>query len=104
MHWTHALSTVVAEAMLESTVDPEAWKLELERVAPLLRFKAPLGAKEWRTHLEQTHKHITVVNELWPVLSTQISKIGQNMSNIAERISSKERHINETFKQIGSKF
>ena len=79
--------------VLESQVDPAEWKLELERVTPMLRFKSALAFKEWMSHLEQTRKHIQVVNENWPQLAKHLHKIGRDMSDIAERISSKERHI-----------
>ena len=43
-------------AMIESNIDPQEWKLELERVAPQLRTMVIADSKDWRSHLERA-KH-----------------------------------------------
>lgn len=43
--------------VLQSSIDPVAWKTEVERVAPRLKIKPTFSGKEWRSHLEQTKKH-----------------------------------------------
>lgn len=40
--------------ILESTIDPNAWKVEVENVAPMLKMRIESDNKEWRTHLETT--------------------------------------------------
>ena len=51
--------------MLEATVDPIAWRTELERVAPRLKIAHTMSGKEWRAHLEQTQKHEKVRASCW---------------------------------------
>lgn len=46
--------------IMQATVDPYAWKTEVERVAPRLKVKANYSGKEWRSHLEQTKGHESV--------------------------------------------
>ena len=41
-------------------MDPNLWKLELERVAPKLRILLNADAKDWRSHLEEVHDHSKV--------------------------------------------
>lgn len=44
--------------IIVATVDPLAWKAELERVGPKLKAKGkPDTGKEWRAHIEQNQKH-----------------------------------------------
>lgn len=43
-----------------SKVDPTAWRLEVERVAPRLRITLNANAKDWRSHLEEVQAHSKV--------------------------------------------
>lgn len=43
-----------------SKVDPTAWRLEVERVAPRLRITLNANAKDWRSHLEEVQSHSKV--------------------------------------------
>ena len=68
-------------SLLKASVDPNEWKLELERVGASLKFKTPPGAKEWQTHLEQAQKHERRVQEGWtsPGVSGQLQKLGDSL-------------------------
>ena len=41
-------------------IDPTAWRLEVERVAPKLRITLNADAKDWRSHLEEVQQHSKV--------------------------------------------
>lgn len=41
----------------ESTIDPAQWRLEIERVAPLLKVHIVVDHKDWRNHLEQMKQY-----------------------------------------------
>ena len=43
--------------MLESNIDPQAWALEIERVAMRLKNTNKSFAAEWRNHLNQTREY-----------------------------------------------
>ena len=43
--------------ILEAKGDVDAWKLEVERVAPSLKVTVKLEARDWRSHLEQIHAY-----------------------------------------------
>lgn len=40
--------------VLISEIDVDEWKLECERVAPLLKYSVKEHQREWRSHLEQS--------------------------------------------------
>lgn len=92
------------QEILEATVDPIEWKLELERVQHRLRFKAQPASKEWRTHIEQSQKHEKSLNEYFPDAKVALEKIGKELRTAVDRISSKERHINKEFDHLGGEF
>ena len=43
-------------------VDPTAWKMELEKVAPRLRILLSADTKDWRTNLEEVNNNSKVWN------------------------------------------
>lgn len=47
-------------------VDPVAWKLEVERVAPKLRVAVAPDMRDWRQHLEAAHTHMGTLQAAWP--------------------------------------
>eukprot|EP00026_Physarum_polycephalum_P009077 Phypoly_transcript_09188.p1 GENE.Phypoly_transcript_09188~~Phypoly_transcript_09188.p1 ORF type:complete len:213 (+),score=43.89 Phypoly_transcript_09188:31-639(+) len=44
-------------AVQESTVDPAQWRIEVERVTPMLKVHVVVDHKDWRTHLEQMQEY-----------------------------------------------
>jgi estrogen-related receptor beta like 1 len=91
--------------VMEATVDPAEWRIELERVAPLLRFAAnPHATKEWRAHLEQSVRHDKELKEGLPAVRTQLQKLGRHLRKSVERIEQKEEHINKEFDHLGADF
>lgn len=45
------------DSVMESTTDAAEWKLEVERVLPLLKVHIRTDNKDWRTHYEQMQQH-----------------------------------------------
>jgi estrogen-related receptor beta like 1 len=90
--------------MLEGKVDPAEWKLELERVGPKLRFKANAVSEEWRTHIEQSQKHESQIQDSFPDAKIALDKIGKELRSAIDRISAKELTINKDFDSLGLEF
>jgi hypothetical protein len=44
-------------AVIESNIDPHEWKIECERVGPLLKVKDVDKEKGWRTHIDGVLKY-----------------------------------------------
>lgn len=87
------------KAVLEATVDPKEWLLEVERVGPKLRVPAPNDGKEWRTHLQQTRTYKQVIDTQFPPCKAQLDKLSKELSSHCERIKAKEAFINTQFDQ-----
>lgn len=85
--------------VLEATVDPKEWLLEVERVGPKLRVPAPNDGKEWRTHLQQTRTYKQVIDTQFPPCKAQLDKLSKELSSHCERIKAKEAFINTQFDQ-----
>merc|ERR1719379_459478 len=83
--------------VLEATVDPREWLLEVERAAPKLKIQMKNDSQEWRTHLSQTRQYKQVIETQFPPAKVQLEKLQQNLSGALERIRSKEAFINTQF-------
>ena len=49
------------ESPTKPKVDPNEWKLEVERVTPLLKVQIHNDNKDWRIHLEQMNTYRQVI-------------------------------------------
>jgi len=85
--------------VLEATVDPKEWLLEVERVTPNLKIQMPNDSKEWRSHLQQSKEKQQVIEAQLPAAKAQLDKLGKDLATALERIRSKEAFINEKFDQ-----
>lgn len=47
-------------------VDPAEWRLEVERVAPRLKITVASDARDWRSHLDEAHRHSQEISTVWP--------------------------------------
>jgi len=83
--------------MLEATVDPKEWQLEVERVAPKLKVVVPDDPKEWRNHLEQTKGYKGIIEGMFPNTKQQLHKLSAELNTVLERIRTKENFINTQF-------
>jgi len=86
-------------AILQNTIDPTVWKLEVERVVPKLKVTMPNDSKEWRTHLSQTKTYKKVIEDQFPEAKAQLEKLSRELSGALSRIRDKENFINTQFDQ-----
>lgn len=93
---------VVAEdkAILASKVDPTAWKLEVERVAPKLRILINADAKDWRSHLEEVQQHTKSITTVWPESRNVLEKLRGDLDSSLDKLQSREHHLNELFERL----
>jgi estrogen-related receptor beta like 1 len=92
------------QEILISKVDPNEWKLELERVEPQLKLKAATSGKEWRTHLDAAAKHNSAMTEVFPLARSALEKMAGNLKKAIEKIQSQERRINKDHETICQEF
>jgi len=84
-------------AVLEASVDPKEWLLEVERVASKLKVIIPEDSKEWRKHLSQTRGYKQVIEAQFPPTQAQLDRLQKELSSALERIRNKESFINAQF-------
>eukprot|EP00164_Ancoracysta_twista_P003997 GFYU01005365.1.p1 GENE.GFYU01005365.1~~GFYU01005365.1.p1 ORF type:complete len:446 (+),score=156.09 GFYU01005365.1:97-1434(+) len=87
--------SVRAHQVVESQTDPAQWRIELERVAPMLKLHISSDNKEWRTHLEQTKQHDDVISAALPSTREQLEKLAQEVQKSLDKIATREKLINE---------
>eukprot|EP00472_Partenskyella_glossopodia_P011387 CAMPEP_0197525534 /NCGR_PEP_ID=MMETSP1318-20131121/12856_1 /TAXON_ID=552666 /ORGANISM="Partenskyella glossopodia, Strain RCC365" /LENGTH=384 /DNA_ID=CAMNT_0043079047 /DNA_START=152 /DNA_END=1306 /DNA_ORIENTATION=- len=93
------------QGVVESNVDPAKWALELERVGPMLKWKnTGLSSNEWRTHLDQSVKHGSLVGDRFAVVRPILVIVGSKLQQTVERIATKESSINKDFEHLGTDF
>jgi estrogen-related receptor beta like 1 len=93
------------KAILESNLDPLLWQTELERVGPRLKVSAQGDTgKEWRGHIEQTRKHEMTITAELPDTKQQLTAIGSHVSEILEKVSTKEKYINSQFEHLRQEY
>lgn len=96
-----------ANAIIWSSIDPNEWKLECERVSNRLKLPADVmgsDTREWRSHLEQTKSHRQSVSKERNENEGKLSKIADEVSKTLDRITSQERKINETMGDIAGEY
>lgn len=86
----------------ESTVvkkvhDWEAWKLELERVAPALRLKISADGRDWRARHSQMRTYRDELFDRFKSTGTQLNKLHGNISSVMDKITARENILNEQF-------
>ena len=84
-------------AMIESNIDPQEWKLELERVAPQLRTMVIADSKDWRSHLERAKHSLDTIKKILPESKTNLERIQQDISTTLESLESREEYVNSHF-------
>ncbi|CAH0397183.1 unnamed protein product [Chilo suppressalis] len=77
--------------------DWEAWKLELERVAPALRLKITADGRDWRARHAQMRSFRDDLMDKFKTTGTQLNKLHSNISSVIDKITSRENIINEQF-------
>lgn len=102
---------VVLDSALEATVDAQEWRLEVERVLPSLKIHVrqdnrvsmycymfntytTLSSKDWRGHYEQMHVHSDGITSALSETKGYLDKLHQEIAKTLEKISSREKYIN----------
>ncbi|XP_045519367.1 intraflagellar transport protein 57 homolog [Pieris brassicae] len=80
--------------------DWEAWKLELERVAPALRLKITADARDWRARHAQMRLYKDELFERFKTTSSQLKKVYTNINSSMDKINARENILNEQFEPI----
>lgn len=77
--------------------DWEAWKLELERVAPALRLKIAADGRDWRARHAQMRAYRDELFERYKTTGSQLNKLYNSISSVMDKVAARENILNEQF-------
>ncbi|XP_053616268.1 intraflagellar transport protein 57 homolog [Plodia interpunctella] len=80
--------------------DWEAWKLELERVAPALRLKISADGRDWRARHAQMKTYRDELLDRFKTTGTQLSKLHNSIGSVMDKINARENILNEQFEPL----
>ena len=83
------------ESVLESSQDAAEWRLEVERVLPMLKVHIRTDNKDWRSHIEQMHQHQSEIDSAMVETQSQLDKLYTEVTRTLEKIGSREKYINQ---------
>ncbi|XP_020602976.1 intraflagellar transport protein 57 homolog [Orbicella faveolata] len=92
------------DSVMESTTDAAEWKLEVERVLPLLKVHIRTDNKDWRTHYEQMQQHSEGIKSSLTETRGHLDKLHHEISRTLEKISSREKYINNQLEHLLQEF
>ncbi|XP_076250955.1 intraflagellar transport protein 57 homolog [Rhynchophorus ferrugineus] len=88
------LKTELQQIDLKNHVDEESWKLEVERVLPMLKVTIKNENRDWRSHLEQMKNYETSINESLAPTKMQLEKLYKEVSSTVDKIGNREKYLN----------
>ncbi|XP_063366397.1 intraflagellar transport protein 57 homolog [Cydia amplana] len=80
--------------------DWEAWKLELERVAPALRLKITADGRDWRARHAQMKTYRDELFDRFKTTGAQLNKLHGNISSAMDKVAARENILNEQFEPL----
>lgn len=91
-------NTKLTDSILDTTVDPAAWQVELERVTPMLKMQILSDPKEWRNRLVNTKTHQQTVASLAPETYAMLDKLSEDMERTLKAVKASEVKLNQQCK------
>ncbi|XP_050303134.1 intraflagellar transport protein 57 homolog [Anthonomus grandis grandis] len=79
---------------LKGNVDEESWKLEIERVLPLLKVTIKNENRDWRSHLDLMKSYKQSINETLLPTKTQLEKLHKEIGSTLDKIENREKYLN----------
>ncbi|CAH3198825.1 unnamed protein product, partial [Porites evermanni] len=92
------------DSVMESTTDAAEWKLEVERVLPLLKVHIRTDNKDWRTHYEQMQQHSEGIKSSLTETKGHLDKLHHEISRTLEKIGSREKYIDNQLEHLLQEF
>ena len=89
----------LTDSILDATVDPADWQIELERVTPLLKLQILSDPKEWRNRLVNTKSHQQTVASLAPETYTMLDRLSEDMERTLQAVKKSEQKLNQQCKE-----
>ncbi|XP_014229612.1 intraflagellar transport protein 57 homolog [Trichogramma pretiosum] len=87
-------ATQKPDKILESTVDAEEWKLELEKVLPQLKLNIDADSRDWQAHLEHMKSLHASMTENLSGTKGQLDKLYIEIGRTFDKINNREIELN----------
>mmetsp|Transcript_11757 Transcript_11757/g.29055 ORF Transcript_11757/g.29055 Transcript_11757/m.29055 type:complete len:429 (+) Transcript_11757:74-1360(+) len=84
----------LTDSILDATVEPEEWRIELERVTPQLKLQVVSDPKEWRNRLVSTKTHQQTVAQLAPEIFQTLERLSDDMERTLQAVRKAEQKLN----------
>ncbi|EPY41937.1 hypothetical protein AGDE_01986 [Angomonas deanei] len=92
-------STKEDSAQIVSSVNPEEWNLEVERVAPLLQVRAE-NTDDWRSRVESSSVLLNAIEKIYPDVRQMLERLADDMGKSKERIQKREQTLAQQFSEL----
>ncbi|XP_072945442.1 intraflagellar transport protein 57 homolog [Epargyreus clarus] len=89
-----------SNSVSNKSYDWEAWKLEVERVAPALRLKISADGRDWRARHAQMKTYRDELYERFKTTGTQLNKLHNNVTSAMDKIAARENILNDQFEPL----
>eukprot|EP01010_Urceolus_cornutus_P003172 NODE_430_length_1678_cov_287.227747_g335_i0.p1 GENE.NODE_430_length_1678_cov_287.227747_g335_i0~~NODE_430_length_1678_cov_287.227747_g335_i0.p1 ORF type:complete len:448 (-),score=120.23 NODE_430_length_1678_cov_287.227747_g335_i0:260-1603(-) len=100
----NVLKTEEVSGLIETSCDAEEWRLEAERVVPLLKLRRRNDYKDWRTHIDWIQMLLKTVDKTFPEVRTQLERITEEINGAIEKIQKREQTLAEQFEAFVEEF
>lgn len=94
----------LTDSILEAQVEPEAWRIELERVAPQLKMQVLSDPKEWRNRLVATKSHQQTLQTLAPETSSTLERLAEDLDRTLQAVKKAEQKLQAQCKDVISEY
>ena len=85
------------KAAIQSQVNPEAWRLELETVAPQLKLSQQEHMKDWRAHIDWISSLLKKLTVLFPEVKQSLKNVNEDIQKAVEKIQKRELTLSSQF-------
>eukprot|EP01062_Namystynia_karyoxenos_P066553 TRINITY_DN60461_c0_g1_i1.p1 TRINITY_DN60461_c0_g1~~TRINITY_DN60461_c0_g1_i1.p1 ORF type:complete len:427 (+),score=194.36 TRINITY_DN60461_c0_g1_i1:91-1371(+) len=91
-------------AMIESQVNPEKWRLELETVAAQLKLSAQETMKDWRGHVEYISAMLKKLDSIFPEARQSLHFVKEDIQRAVDKIQKREVHFAQQFQDTVERY
>jgi estrogen-related receptor beta like 1 len=84
--------------MIEAQVSTEVWNLEVERVGPLLQYRAD-DVRDWRSRVDNATTLLKAVDKMYPDVKAMLDRMGGELSKTLDRIQKREQTLGSQFQE-----
>eukprot|EP00731_Ephydatia_muelleri_P036023 Em0192g13a len=88
------------EGAMQPTFDAQEWRLEVERVLPALKIQVRQDNRDWRAHYEEMLQYREGIGSSLSETKVYLDGLHQEIAKTLEKISSREKYINNQLEHL----